>query len=120
MADNNNPNFDFNELMGKAKEMQTKMQDMQNQIASMEVVGEAGGGLVKVRKRGNQYAVKTEIDPTLVPGLSLQDREMLEDLITAAINDAVDKIEAGTKNRISDLAGIDLPDFLKDGGQPEQ
>jgi nucleoid-associated protein EbfC len=118
MADEK-PNFDFNELMDKAKDMQSKMQDMQNQIAAMEIIGEAGAGAVKVRKRGNQYATKTEIDESLVPGLSLQDREMLEDLVTAAINDAVDKIEAGTKQRISDLAGVDLPDFLKDGGQDQ-
>ena len=110
------PNFDFNELMGKAKEMQTKMQDIQGQIAAMEVVGEAGGKLVKITKRGNQYAVKTEISADLLPGVSLQDREMLEDLITAAINDAVDKIEEKTKEKISQLAGIDLPGGLGGGG----
>jgi nucleoid-associated protein EbfC len=117
MADDNKPNLDFNELMEKAKEMQSKMQDVQTEIAAMEIVGEAGGGLVKVTKRGNQYATKTEISQDLVPGLSLQDREMLEDLVTAAINDAVDKIEASTKDRISSLAGVDLPDAFKGEGQ---
>jgi DNA-binding YbaB/EbfC family protein len=114
MADQ--PNFDFNELMEKAKEMQTKMQDVQGQIAEMVIVGVSGGGMVKVHKRGNQYAVKTEIDTSLVPGLSLQDREMLEDLVTAAINDAVDKIEANTKDKITQLAGIDLPEGFGPGG----
>lgn len=114
MADK--PDFDFNELMGKAKEMQSKMQDVQNEIASMEVVGESGGGLVKITKRGNQYAVKTQISQDLVPSLALQDKEMLEDLVTAAINDAVDKIEASTKEKISSLAGVDLPDAFKDAG----
>lgn len=108
------PNFDFNELMSKAKEMQGKMQDMQSKIASMTVVGQAGGGLVKITKRGNQYAVKTEISPDLVPGLSIQDREMIEDLVTAAINDSVDRIEAATKEQLSGFAGMKLPDAFKD------
>lgn len=103
------PNFDFNELMSKAKEMQGKMQDMQGKIASMIVVGQAGGGLVKITKRGNQYAVKTEISADLVSGLSIQDREMIEDLVTAAINDAVDKIEAATKEQLSGFVGMKLP-----------
>ncbi len=106
----NNSNFDFNELMSKAKEMQSKMQEMQTKIASMVVVGQAGGGLVKVHKRGNQYATKTEISADLVPGLSIQDREMIEDLVTAAINDAVDKIEAATKEQLSSFAGMQLPE----------
>lgn len=115
------PNFDFNELMTKAKEMQGKMQDMQSKIAAMLVVGQAGGGLVKITKRGNQYAVKTEISADLVPGLSIQDREMIEDLVTAAINDAVDRIEAATKEQLSGFAGgMKLPEGFGDimgGGQ---
>lgn len=110
----NKPNFDFNELMSKAKEMQGKMQEMQGKIASMTVVGQAGGGLVKVTKRGNQYAVKTEISADLVPGLSIQDREMIEDLVTAAINDAVDRIEAATKEQLSGFVGMKLPEGLGD------
>jgi len=110
MTDSRKPDFDFNELMGKAQEMQKKMQEAQSQIAKTIVVGAAGGDLVKVHKRGNQYATKVEVHESLVPGLSLQDREMLEDLIVAAINDAVDKIEANTKEQISSLAGIELPE----------
>lgn len=106
----NNQNFDFNELMSKAKEMQSKMQEMQSKIANMTIVGQAGGGLVKVSKRGNQYATKTEISADLVPGLSIQDREMIEDLVTAAINDAVDKIEAATKEQLAGFVGMKLPD----------
>ncbi|MCD8542475.1 MAG: YbaB/EbfC family nucleoid-associated protein [Gammaproteobacteria bacterium] len=106
----NNQNFDFNELMTKAKEMQGKMQEMQGKIANMTVVGKAGGGLVEITKRGNQYAVKTVISTDLVPGLSTQDREMIEDLVTAAINDAVDKIEAATKEQLSGFVGMKLPE----------
>lgn len=106
----NKPNFDFNELMSKAKEMQGKMQEMQSKIAGMLVVGQSGGGLVKITKRGNQYCVKTEISADLVPGLSIQDREMIEDLVTAAINDAVDRIEAATKEQLSGFAGMKLPE----------
>lgn len=109
----NNPNFDFNELMSKAKEMQGRMQKMQSEIAELIVTGQAGGGLVKIKKRGNQYAVKTEISADLVPGLSIQDREMIEDLVTAAINDAVDRIEASTKERLSGFVGdMKLPEGL--------
>ena len=111
----NNQNFDFNELMTKAKEMQGRMQEMQGKIANMTVVGKAGGGLVEVTKRGNQYAVKTMISSDLVPGLSTQDREMIEDLVTAAINDAVDKIEAATKEQLSGFVGMQLPEGL--GGE---
>ncbi|MFN3235206.1 MAG: YbaB/EbfC family nucleoid-associated protein [Gammaproteobacteria bacterium] len=117
MADQK-PNIDFNELMEKAKEMQSKMQQVQAEIAAMEIEGVSGGGLVKVVKRGNQYATKCRIDPTLVRGVSSQDREMLEDLIVAAINDAVDKIESGTKERISKLAGMDMPDAFKNLQNP--
>ena len=109
------PQFDFNELMGKAQEMQKKMQEAQTEIAKTVVVGYAGGKLVEFHKRGNQYAVKMKIDESLVPGLSLQDREMLEDLVVAAVNDAVDKIEANTKEHISKLAGIELPEGLTGG-----
>lgn len=113
MASSDRQNFDFNELMSKAKEMQSKMQDIQGQIAAMEVVGKSGAGLVEITKRGNQYAAKTKISADLLPGVSLQDREMLEDLITAAINDAVDQIEEKTKEKISQLAGLDLNNTLE-------
>lgn len=113
MQNNNQPNFDFNELMSKAKDMQGRMQKMQSEIAELVVTGQAGGGLVKIKKRGNQYAIKTEISADLVPGLSIQDREMIEDLVTAAINDAVDRIEASTKERLSGFVGdMKLPEGL--------
>lgn len=111
----NNQNFDIEKLMSQAKEMQGKMQEMQSKIASLTLVGQAGGGLVKITKRGNQYAIKTEISADLVPGLSIQDREMIEDLVTAAINDAVDKIEAATKEQLSGFVGMNLPEGFGGG-----
>jgi DNA-binding YbaB/EbfC family protein len=119
MADQNNPfdpkNMNFNDLMSKAKEMQSKMLDMQDQIANMTTEGKSGGGLVKLTMRGNHYANSIAIDKTLLRGLSQDDIEMLQDLIVAAINDCADKIEKDTKNQITALAGEDMPkDLLED------
>lgn len=94
------------ELMKKAQEMQKKMQEIQKQIAEMEVTGQSGGGLVKVTMTGQHYAKRVALDPSLMK----EDKAIVEDLIAAAINDAVDKIEKGTREKMSALTGIKLPD----------
>ncbi len=91
---------DMNELMKKAKEMQDQMQQAQKQIASIEVIGQSGNGLVKVYMRGDHYANKVEVSDTLMK----EDREMAEELFCAAINDAVKKLEEETRTRMMDLA----------------
>jgi len=96
-------------LMQQAQKMQQEMQKAQEELASMEVTGEAGGGLVKVTLTGKHAARKVEIDPSL-----LDDKEMLEDIITAAINDAVNRIASTTQDRMSNMtAGINLPPGMK-------
>lgn len=108
LGDNGLPNnLNFDELMEKAKEMQSKMLDMQDQIANMIIEAKSGGGLIKLLMRGNHYATKISIDKTLVRGLPQEDREILEDLIVASINDAADKIEKATKEKITTLAGME-------------
>lgn len=97
----------MNDLMQKAKEMQDQMQTAQKQIAEIRVVGQAGGGLVKVTMNGAHYAEKVEISPTLMG----EEEEMLEDLVAAAINDGVKKIEEGTKGKMLEIAkGFQMPD----------
>jgi DNA-binding YbaB/EbfC family protein len=93
-------------LMKQAQDMQKKMKDLENEIAEMSVTGESGAGLVKIRMTGNFDCTKTEIDESLMT----EDKEMLEDLITAAINDATRKIENTKKEKMSGVTGgLNLP-----------
>lgn len=96
----------FNELMKKAQEMQKKMQEIQQQIAEMEVIGQSGGGLVKIVMTGQHFAKKVTLDPAVMK----EEKSIIEDLIAAAINDATAKIEKGTREKMSSLTGIKLPE----------
>jgi len=96
-------------LMQQAQKMQQEMQKAQEELANLEVTGEAGGGMVKVTMNGKHAVRRIEIDPTL-----LDDREMLEDIVTAAVNDAVNRIAETTQERMSEMtAGIPLPPGMK-------
>jgi len=96
-------------LMQQAQKMQAEMQKAQEELANLEVTGEAGGGMAKVTMTGKHAVRRVEIDPSL-----LDDKEMLEDIVTAAINDAVNKIANTTQDRMSDMtAGIPLPPGMK-------
>ena len=96
-------------LMQQAQKMQEELQRAQEELANMTVTGEAGGGLVKVTMTGKHAVRRVEIDPSL-----LDDREMLEDIVAAAINDAVNRIAATTQERMSDMtSGIPLPPGMK-------
>lgn len=100
---------DFGELMQKAQEMQSKMQDAQKRIAAMEKEGISGAGLVKIRMNGQHNATKVFIDMSLLRA-DADSKEMLEDLLKAALNDASKKIEDGAKAIMSDIAGdMQLP-----------
>jgi DNA-binding YbaB/EbfC family protein len=97
-------------LMKQAQEMQASMQRAQEELANIEVTGESGGGLVKVAMTGRHEVRRIHIDDSLVG----DDKDMLEDLIAAAVNDAVHKIEAATKDHMSGLtAGLNLPPGMK-------
>ena len=98
------------DLMKQAQAMQSKMQQAQKELASLSVVGEAGGGLVKVTMLGTHDVKKVEIDPSQI---KTDDQEMLEDLIAAAINDAVRKVERGTKDKMAAVtADLNIPTDL--------
>ena len=97
-------------LMKQAQQMQEQMQKHQEELANMEVVGESGAAMVQITMTGRHDVRRVNIDPTLLG----EDKEMLEDLIAAAVNDAVQKIEAGTKDKLSGMTeGLGLPPGFK-------
>ncbi|HEY7943218.1 MAG: YbaB/EbfC family nucleoid-associated protein [Burkholderiales bacterium] len=97
-------------LMKQAQAVQENMKKAQDAIAAMEVEGQAGAGLVKVLMTGRHDVKRVTIDPTLLG----EDKDMLEDLVAAAINDAVRKIDAASQEKMSGLsAGLGLPPGLK-------
>ena len=98
------------DMMKKAQEMQENMQKAQRELATKEVTGESGGGLVKVVMRGTHEVNRITIDPTLIG----DDQEMLEDLIAAAVNDAVHKVEKSNQEAMQEMtAGLSLPPGFK-------
>ena len=100
----------INNLMKQAQAMQANMQKAQAEIATIEVIGESGGGMVKVTMTGKHEVKRVQIEPAVVS----EDREMLEDLIAAATNDAVHKVEARVQEKMSSLtAGMQLPPGMK-------
>jgi nucleoid-associated protein EbfC len=97
-------------LMKQAQQLQANMQKAQEELARMEVTGQAGGGMVSVVMTGRHEVRRVSIDPKLLR----DDKEMLEDLVAAATNDAVNKIETTTRERFSGFtAGLPLPDGMK-------
>ncbi|WP_257253972.1 MULTISPECIES: YbaB/EbfC family nucleoid-associated protein [unclassified Endozoicomonas] len=97
-------------LMKQAQKMQEDMQRIQEELANAEVIGESGAGLVKVIMNGRHDVKDVQIDPSLMQ----EDKEMLEDLLAAAVNDAVRKVEENSKDKMSDLtAGMGLPPGFK-------
>ncbi len=97
-------------LMRQAQKMQEEMQKAQEQLAREEVTGESGAGLVKVVMNGKHEVRRVHIDESLME----DDREMLEDLIAAAINDAVHKVAAKTQDSMAGMAaGLNLPPGFK-------
>jgi len=97
-------------IMKQAQQMQASMQRAQAEIASLEVTGESGVGMVKVTLTGKHEAKRVTIDPSLLG----DDKDMLEDLVAAAINDAVHKVEQTTQSKMSGLmSGMQLPPGFK-------
>ncbi len=98
-------------LMKQAQQLQANMQRAQAEIASLEVTGGAGGGMAKVTMTGKHEVRRVVLDPSIV---SSDDKEMLEDLIAAAINDAVQKVERTTQEKMASLmGGMNLPPGMK-------
>lgn len=97
------------DIMKEAQKMQEKMQKAQEELANMTVTGEAGAGLVKIEMNGRHDVKSVNINQNLME----EDKEMIEDLVAAAINDAVRKVEKASKDKIADLtSGMQLPQDL--------
>ena len=96
-------------LMKQAQQMQENMKAMQDQLASIEVEGQAGAGMVKVQMTCKYDVRRVSIDDSV-----MDDKEMLEDLVAAALNDAVRKVEATTQEKMSGFtSGLNLPPGMK-------
>ena len=100
----------FGNMMKQAEALQRNMQKAQEEIGRMEVTGESGGGMVKVTMTGKHEVKRVQIEPAVIG----EDREMLEDLIAAAINDAVRRVETQSQQLMSELmSGLRLPPGMK-------
>ncbi len=94
------------DIMKQAQEMQARMAEVQQQIAALEVAGEAGAGMVKVVMNGRYEVKRVNIDPDLMS----EEREVLEDLVAAACNDCVRKVEKTQAEKMAELTGgLNLP-----------
>ncbi len=97
-------------LMKQAQQMQENLKKAQEEIAMMEVEGQAGAGMVKVLMTGRHDVKRVNIDPSLMG----DDKDMLEDLIAAAMNDAVRRVETATQEKMGSLtSGFGLPPGMK-------
>ncbi|RJX31502.1 MAG: YbaB/EbfC family nucleoid-associated protein [Oxalobacter sp.] len=97
-------------LMKQAQAMQANMEKMQQELAKTIVEGQSGAGLVNVLMSCKYYVSRVSIDPSLMG----DDKEMLEDLLTAALNDAVRKVEATTQEKMASVtAGMPMPPGMK-------
>ena len=94
--------MNINQLMKQAQVMQKKMKEMQEEIASKQYIGKSGGGLVTVSMSGSGEMLKASLDPSL---LKADEKEMLEDLIVAAHNDAKAKADEDSKSNMSNAFG---------------
>lgn len=97
------------DMMQQIQGLQKKMQDAQEDVKRLQVTGNAGAGLVKATVNGKHQAVKIEIDDSLIG----DDKEMLEDLVAAAFNDAVAKASAAAEEAMKSAAGGMLPPGFK-------
>jgi hypothetical protein len=97
-------------LMKQAQQMQEKMQKAQEELANSEVIGESGAGLVTITMTGRHDVKRVVLDDSVMS----EDKELLEDLLAAAVNDAVRKIEEKNQSQMSSMtAGMGLPPGMK-------
>ena len=98
------------ELMKQAQAMQENMQKLQNELAAQEVEGQAGGGMVRITGTCKHEVRRVQIEPDLMAG----DKDLLEDLVAAAVNDLNRKIEETVQERMSSVTGgLNLPNGMK-------
>ncbi len=94
------------QLMRQAQEMQAKMQRLQSEIAQLQITGEAGAGMVRVTMNGKHEVSRVEIEPSVLK----EEKELLEDLLAAAVNDAVQRVQRAVQEKTAGItAGLQLP-----------
>ncbi|MSO97110.1 MAG: YbaB/EbfC family nucleoid-associated protein [Rhodospirillaceae bacterium] len=99
------------QMMQKVQEMQSRMSEMQARLGDMEVVGSSGGGMITAMLNGKGELRRVKIDPSLI---NASEKEMLEDLIVAAVNDAKGKVDAAAQAEMSKITGgLPLPPGFK-------
>jgi DNA-binding YbaB/EbfC family protein len=103
-------NMNMADLFGKFSEMQGKMQEIQNELAKLEVEAEAGGGMVKVKANGKRQVISIDLDKDVVDP---DDKEMLEDLVVAGVNKALEKAEEAAQEQMQNAYKDMMP-----GGMP--
>jgi DNA-binding YbaB/EbfC family protein len=109
--------FDMMKMMGKMKEVQTRLQEAQSKLASVSATGEAGGGMVKAIVNGKKQVVAIEIDPSI---LKAEDKIMVQDLVVAAVRIASDKadllakeeLKKSTEGLLPNIPGLDLTNMM--------
>jgi DNA-binding YbaB/EbfC family protein len=100
----------LNDIMKQAQLMQEKMRQVQDEIAGMEIRGESGAGMVSVVMTGRHDVKRVTLDPSLMK----EDKQVLEDLVAAAMNDAVRRTEQATQEKLSRVTGgVPLPPGFK-------
>lgn len=103
-------------LMGQAKELRAKMEAMQAELGRRSATGEAGAGAVRVTMNGRFEVLRVQIDPAMVAALagagSQADRQMVEELTAAAINDAVARVQQVIREEMTRATGLNLPGML--------
>ncbi len=103
--------FNMADMFGKISDMQAKMKEAQDRLAEVVVEAEAGGGMVKVKANGKRQVVSIELDPDVIDP---DDREMVEDLVVAGVNKALEKAEEAAKEKMQEV----YKDILPGGGLP--
>lgn len=104
-------NFNMADMFGKFQDMQEKMKKIQDQLEDLIVEAEAGGGMVKVKANGNRKLVSIELDQEVIDP---EDKEMMEDLVVAGVNKALDKAEDASKEKMQEA----YKDMMPGGGIP--
>ena len=100
--------FNPGDLLGKIQEMQSRLKDAQASLEQVTVEAEAGGGMVRVRANANRKVLKIEVDPTIV---DKDDVELMSDLITAAVNKALEQAEARGKEEMQKATDGIMPNI---------
>jgi nucleoid-associated protein EbfC len=103
--------FNMADMFGKLNEMQSKVKEAQEKLGEVTVEADAGGGMVKVKANGRREVLSIEIDKDMVDP---EDKEMLEDLVVAAVNKALEKAEEAGKQKMQDV----YKDMMPGGGLP--